>query len=380
MKKNVVVISYSTYPRNNPRSLRTDELVKELSRKGHNVTLYVLTGTYNYRPYEEATGVTVKSLGDTIFFDFDPLKGESLTYPSKVIRKLFKRYSEYPFITLVKNTYQALHQEDNIDLLITIAFPYPLHWGTALFRTLHADKLKNTIWVADCGDPYMGNALALSSRPFYFKYVEKWFCKEADFITIPVETAKQAYYPEFHDKIRVIPQGFNFDTIEITNSYKKNPYPTFIYAGNFYLNFRDPSPLLDYLANIDIEFKFIVYTKTPEFLEEYKNKLGSKLIIKDFIPRENLIYEMSKADFLINLENPSNVQSPSKLIDYALSKRPILSLNTNESLDIELVNQFLNYDYTNQRILEDIDQYDIKKVADKFVSLLDETVVVQKVG
>ena len=38
---------------------------------------------------------------------------------------------------------------------------------------------------------------------------------------------------------------------------------------------------------------------------------------------------MSKMDFLINLENLNKEQSPSKLIDYAISKRPIFSFNQN---------------------------------------------------
>ena len=51
--------------------------------------------------------------------------------------------------------------------------------------------------------------------------------------------------------------------------------------------------------------------------------LGEKLLINGYIDRLSLIFEMSKADFLVNVDtihdNNSNVEAvPSKLIDYAL--------------------------------------------------------------
>ena len=69
-------------------------------------------------------------------------------------------------------------------------------------------------WIADCGDPFMGAKLETFRKPFYFKYFEKDFCRKADYITVPAEGAKKAYYSEFLGKIRVIPQGFNFKQIE----------------------------------------------------------------------------------------------------------------------------------------------------------------------
>lgn len=364
--KKIAIVAYATYPDTSPRSMRTDELAKELARKGYNVTLYVLMGGYDYENYEEETNIKVKSLGPTYFFDFNHERGTSVSFPIKVLRKAIGKYFELPSIELVFNAYKALKREKNIDLLITIG-PYPLHWGTALFRGQHKDKLKNTVWVADCGDPYMGNPF--SRKPFYFKYIEKWFFNKANFISIPIEEAREAYYSEFSEKIKVIPQGFRFDEAITTKEHIKNLVPTFIYAGVFYQNLRDPRPFLDYLVTLDQDFKFIVYTKTADFLEEYRNKLGKKLQIHNYIPRKQLIFEMSKADFLVNLENPSTKQSPSKLIDYGLSKRPILSLNTNSKIDTNLINQFLSGNYAEALKIEDVEQYNIKNVANNFLQL-----------
>ncbi|MGP5439703.1 hypothetical protein ACTXLR_09610 [Psychrobacter faecalis] len=368
--KKIIIISHSSYPDTSPRSMRTDELAQELARKGYNITLYILTGGYDYSSYEKMHNVTVNSLGKTFFFKFSYREIKAQKIFTKVVRKILNKVFEFPYIELSFKTYKAIKKEDSADLLITIGQPYPIHWGAALFRTINKKKMKKTIWVADCGDPYMGNAF--SKKFFYFKYIEKWFCKKADFISIPTIEAKQGYYSDFHEKIKVIPQGFNFNDVEISKNNKPNSVVTFIYAGNFYSGIRDPRPFLDYLASLDIEFKFIIYTKSHNILKGYEHKLGDKLSVRNYISRKQLVLEMSMADFLVNLENPSPVQTPSKLIDYGLSNRPILNVNTNKELNKNMINSFLKRDYKHSFKIDNIQQYNIVNVADSFLSLLNK--------
>ncbi|NLC31632.1 MAG: glycosyltransferase family 4 protein [Candidatus Moranbacteria bacterium] len=365
--KKIVIVSYATYPGISPRQLRTNELAKELARQGHKVTLYVLKGGYNYESYEKETGIKVKDLGQTLFFKFNHKTGLKLTLPFKFIKIILGRFFEFPFIELTIKTYKSIKNEKDIDLLITIGSPHPIHWGAALLRTLKPKNLGKTTWVSDCGDPYMGNSLI--KYPFYFKYIEKWFCRKTDFISVPTEEAKNAYYPEFQKKIKTIPQGFNFNDIKIEKNFKKNKIPTFIYAGSFYIKLRDPRPLLDYLSTINKDFRFIIYTKNKYLLKKHQEKLGEKLIRLNYIPREELLLEMSKSDFLVNIENPSKVQSPSKLIDYCLSGRPILNIDTNKEIDKKTINEFLNGDYSNAFKLDNIEKYNIETVANQFLTI-----------
>lgn len=368
MSKEILVISYATFPGKSPRHLRTHELVRELSRQGNNVTLYVLKGNFDYSAYEKENNIKVKSLGKTIFFTFDPLLGLKEPIISKIFRKYFGKYTEFPLIELVFNVYNVLKKENKKDLLITIGRPYPIHWGAALFMHFNK-KNKFNKWIADCGDPYMGNDF--HKKPFYFEYIERFFCKKTDFITIPIDSAKEGYYSDFHEKIQVIPQGFDFSEAKIVDEFVKNDVPTFIYAGIFYEKLRDPRPLLDYLINLNIDFKFKVYTKNKLFLDKYLKIVPEKIEILDYIPRNELIYEMSKVDFLLNLENPSKVHSPSKLIDYSLSKRPILSVNTNENFDKTIILDFLKGNYSRSLNIANLEVYNIKNVAKKFTDLAD---------
>lgn len=363
----IVIISRVIFPKIAPRSMRATELAKEFARQGHDVSLYGALGSYDYSMFQQKTKVKVKSIGNLMFAKINSDDTFSFNFFDKVLKKIFGRLLEFPDIELSKNTYYILKKESNIDLLITVAIPFPIHWGAALYKALCRNKFKHTTWVADCGDPYMGNPF--HKKPFYFKYIEKWFCRKVDYITVPIEEAKEAYYQEFKGKIKVIPQGFSFEDVNIKD-FEGNDVPTFIYAGVFYSDIRNPSAFLDFLSKVDKDFKFIVYTKSKSILERYVNVLNGKLIIRDYIPRTDLLKVMSQADFVVNFENNSSLQSPSKLIDYALSQRPILSLNSNKKLNEEIILEFLEGNYENKMEIPDIQKYNIKNIASDFINLV----------
>lgn len=250
--------------------------------------------------------------------------------------------------------------------MISFAVPYPVHWGVAWSRT-KSHQIAET-WVADCGDPYMGDLMDTFRKPFYFSYLEKWFCRKANFITIPVESARPGYYPEFQQKIKIIPQGFNFVMTEQEGKQSVNSIPNFAYAGRFLKSIRDPNLLIQYLIKIDLPFKFFVYTDQPEILSEYCEVLKDKLLISGYIERDDLIREMSKMDFLINFDNNTSLNVPSKLIDYAIVNKPVL--NIDKHFKIEDLLAFLHKDYSNRMTLPDPSLHHISNISQQFLSLL----------
>lgn len=350
----ILIISYWMYPDITPRSFRATELAKELVRQGHNITLcgVMKDNVVDYKKFTDETGVKVKNLSSSNFI-----------YGKNFFEKAFRRLTNYPFVKLIPQIKKTINSGEYFDYLITIAAPHAIHWGASF-----ASKDKYKCWVADCGDPFMGNPLAFN--PFYFKWLEKKWCKMANFISVPYEGAKGAYYSEFYNKIKVIPQGFNFDNVKLLE-YQKNKIPTFAYAGIVYKGKRDPTAFLDYLSALDYDFKFIVYTTGDTVFYKYKDALKDKLEIKSFIPREDLISQLSKMDFIINIKNESSVQLPSKLIDYTLTKRPILEISSyfNEQKDFD---SFIIGDYTKQFVIPNINEYDIVSVAQKFIDLYNE--------
>jgi hypothetical protein len=276
-------------------------------------------------------------------------------------------FFEYPAIELMFKVKKALKKESGYDLLISIAVPHPIHWGVA-WAWRNREPIADT-WVADCGDPYMGATMDTFNKMFYFKYPEKKFCRRADYITVPLENAKEGYYPEFRHKIRVIPQGFNFDEIEIDQaSYVPNPVPTFAYAGGLIPGGRDPRAFLDYLVGLDHNFKFILYTKNKKLVEPWVEKGGGRVEIMDYVPRAVLLKTLSQMDFLVNFENRSSLQMPSKLIDYYLTGRPVLNVSA-KGIEPDKINRFLNGNYKDRFNYPDMDLYRIENVCSRFLDL-----------
>lgn len=363
-RKKILVVSKSFYPQNSPRSFRTTELVKEFARQGHSVT--ILTHKLDeHSKFEKEYNIKFKDLGPKHWKSIDS-KGSG-TLLRKIIRHSLTHFAEYPDLEYVNLVYSALKRESGYDLLVSIAIPYPVHWGVARAQSNRHNVAK--VWIADCGDPYMGQENGLFAKPFYFKYVEKWFCRRTDFLTVPTEASKQAYYPEFREKIKVIPQGFKFEDICLGKNLIINQVPTFAYAGSFYPGKRDPKELLNYLSSLKQDFRFVIYTKQENLVLPYVKQGDSRIELKNYIPREELLQEIQRMDFVINFENFGSTQTPSKLIDYAILDKPILSIKTGE-LDKNKVSQFLDGDFSRAVIIENKDQYRIENVTRKFLNLL----------
>lgn len=370
-EKKILIISRSFYPVNSPRSLRTTELARELARQGHDVT--VLTPkSPEHAAFEKKHNLKIQDLGQPKWKEIK-LSGKGLPLLFKrIVRRGLNLFFDYPNSEYYFKTKNALQKKkkdrESYDLLISIATPHPIHWGVASVW-----KKKNNLaktWVADCGDPFMGQENDTFKKFFYFKYVEKWFCKKADFIAVPFEGAKKAYYVEFRSKIAVIPQGFEFPDHKNCNfSPKPNKPITFGYFGNI-LSYRHyASVFLENLNSINRDFKFVVYTNNREFYEEFltENTLA-KCEINDYLPRMELLSQFKDVNFLIHFPYLKGTQRSLKLIDYAFLNKPILSY-TGDDQSAESFMEFLDFNFKNEMPKTDIEQYRIVNVAKQFLDL-----------
>jgi len=365
-KKKILIVCRMFYPVNSPRAFRATELAKEFARQGHDVTVLTIKNEEVHPQFEKEHGVTIKDLGRPKWKEIE-LKGKGVML---LLRRAVKRFSsllfEYPAIELMGMVKKALKKESGYDLMISVAVPFPVHWGVASIRTKKHPIAKT--WIADCGDPYMGNLHDTFRPPFYFAVLEKKFCRKADFITVPIEGAIKAYYPEFHNKIHVIPQGFRFEDITIMEMNSDKSRPVFGYAGSFIPGMRDPSEFLSWLTEQKRDYEFHLYTTHPGLVKPWIEKGAGRIKLKELVPRTELLHRMSGMDFVVNFENADTRHSPSKLIDYAIINKPILSIRTGD-LDTGSAVQFLDGDYSNRQIIEDPDQYRIDRVCSKFLML-----------
>lgn len=365
-KKKILLVSDGFFPEISPRSFRATELAKEFYRQGHEVVVISKYRDYNYSEFINEFQITFKMWSKPRYPRIPDFRLKLLHVAGKKLARVLSILFEYPSIEEMFQTKKMLRNEEGYDLMISFAVPYPVHWGVALARS-PVHPIAGT-WIADCGDPYMGDVLDSFRKPFYFGILEKKFCIKADFVSIPVESARSGYYPEFHHKIKIIPQGFDFDMTGRKKKNNVNTIPEFAYAGGFLLGIRDPGLLMRCLIKIDIPFKFYIFTNQQELLTEYQDALNAKLIVSGYIPRNELINKLSRLDFLINFDNNTSLNVPSKLIDYAITNLPVLNIDKNFSFDDIMA--FLKGDYRNRMTLPDPEQYHISNVTKLFLNLL----------
>ncbi|NLA50415.1 MAG: glycosyltransferase family 4 protein [Bacteroidales bacterium] len=362
-KFRILLVSNGFYPEISARSFRATELAVEFARQGHEVKVISKYRDYDYSGFLNENPIDLVMWDRSRCPEIPDFRGRLGKLISRTITRLLGLLFEYPSIENMFKVRKILKDENGFDLMISFAVPHPVHWGVAWAKSIKhqiSDK-----WIADCGDPYMGDILDTFRHPFYFKYFEKWFCRKADYITVPIEGALKGYYPEFHHKIRVIPQGFNFSLDNYDQSEPVNDVPSFAYAGELMPGVRDPEPLMRFLTTVDFPFRFYIFTNRTEIAEKYKVQLKDKLVICGYIPRNELMNIFSGMDFLINFDNNSDRNSPSKLIDYAIAGRPVL--NIKKEFAAEKVFAFIKGDYSGRMTLPDVSNYHIGKISRIFL-------------
>lgn len=359
----ILIISNHAFPAQGPRAYRTTELSEQLAKMGHEVTLYTVHGKYDYTNYENQTKIIRRDIRPK-FATYANDGTHRYNILDKFMFHYFHRLLMWPLCEFHFAIERIIVENPNMDMLITIAYPHSIHSGAARAKSLHPQIFPKT-WICDCGDPYMLNPFI--NPPKYMKRYEEMWCSMCDYITVPTEHSYQGYYKQYWDKIRVIPQGFDFTKTPIAQ-YSINEVPTFLFVGAIYPGKRDPYSFMEYLLKFDKPYKFIVMTREP-ICSKYINESKGQIINVVGRTREEVIIECSRADFLINITNPSTVQSPSKLIDYGIANRPILNIGQNFN-DPSTFLEFYGGNYTNRHIIENIDDFRIENVAAKFIQLL----------
>lgn len=365
-KRKILIASAAFFPENSPRAFRATELAKEFAKQNHEVTVITVDRGLALEDFCKRQGIQLKVLAPLLLQPIQ-VKGNFFSrLLLRIINRACLQLIEYPDIELMFKYRKVLKKETGYDLLISIAMPYPVHWGVAWARRSEHRIAK--VWVADCGDPYMGNKADSFRRLFYFKYIEKWFSKKADYLAITNINMKDNYYPEFHSKIFEITQGFNFEESRKTlPAYKPNRIPTFAYAGTFIEGSRDPRALLDYLVKLPCDFKFYIYSDQRNLVEPFLANANGRIELIKPIPRTELLPVLARMDFLINISYDVKVQSPSKLVDYYIVGRPVLALQSNK-VTTTIIDQFFKADYTEKFPFTDYEKFRIQHVCDKFLA------------
>ncbi|MEZ9628236.1 hypothetical protein AB4304_01885 [Vibrio breoganii] len=375
MSKILITTRYF-YPKNTPRAHRAFELAKQFARDGKSIVIITRDYSKEHKEITKHYGVefhyTNKKQVDDCVSPREPKKKPSNIRRtlSNILYYLLPEGKEFLFsLGLYKELDNLSKYSDKYILIFSNSFPFSVHIGTFLFL----DKLlaKDGVSIAEMSDPYFYNH---KPKAFYLKYMERYVLNKFDYISVPTDESRELYSDILNkDNVYTVPQGFEIKELKYDFRTRDNNCKRFIFAGRLYEQIRNPKEYLGFLSSLDIDFLFTMYvdmdnTETMDMINDYRKLLGSKLKVLNFIPRNELIIEMSKQDFLVNFENVSGVQQPSKLIDYGISGRPILNLSTS-NVDYENLVKFLNGDYSDALCI-DINKYKIENVTSKIYDLM----------
>ena len=367
--KNILLITHGFYPEQSPRSFRVTELSKELCRQGHIVTVMA--------PYREGSetyasdnGFTYISLGTLYWANWNTERfGGVSIFVQKLFRRLFDLLFNYPSMELFFKVKHILKKHKaKYDVLISVAVPHSIHWGVAACWRKGGEDVAE-VWIADCGDPFCLQENDTYKPLFYFHFIEKWFMRKSDFVTVPTVDSFNGYFPEFHSKLRIIPQGFRFEDV-VRRDNIVDGVIRFGYGGVFIPGKRDPTAFIIYCRSLpkSIKFEFHIYTSSAKLLERFKG-IDSRILFHPPVNRLELLENFSTYNFVVNFANTGVVQTPSKLIDYAILEKPILNIKNSE-FNTKIVRKFLAGDYSGSLRIENIENYKIENVAAEFLKLL----------
>lgn len=366
----ILLVTGHFEPEIHPRSFRATEIAKELVSRGHNVkviTLREIEGC-NYPLLEKSLSIEIENLG--VYRSSKDLGGYKTTgYVKSSLYKYFRFYTGGRLFMNAWRIVKVISTDIEYDYVISFSNPFDCHLGIALAKRFGKFS-GNTKLIADYGDPFSSSSQEAKAN--YFKSIEKWVLKWFSVITIPFEGARAAYSAvTTHEKIRIIPQGFNFDTLNKRSTTTFCAIPRFVYAGLFYEDIRNPFKLFKYLNEMKEGFEFYIYLRyTQEWVVNMLRNdfpcLYNKVVLKVNFQRVQLLNEIVDFDFAVNLGNTTADQLPSKLIDYAICDLPIC--NIENELDIMKMRDFIKGDYTS-RLVVDRHQYNIKHVVGQFLDI-----------
>ncbi len=335
----ILIVSPYFYPFENPRAHRWTSIAMEWARLGH--TVDVLTSA--------KTTASESILSDKI--ELFPVGQASLREwsgnPDSVFRQkllevgkwFFKLWvwpdSSMYWIKPAQKKIDKLLSDYNYDLVVSVSLPFSSHLVVLPHQSKHDFK-----WIVDVGDPFIQNSDFLINNRFIYskknERTERQVMEAADVVCVTTDSLKAHYENRYELKsVRVI-GPIASSKLPVAEKEKLEEGITIGYFGSLYDHVRTAEvlrPFLDHLGGLDlrntIRLDFYGYYRqgVVDQIKKMGEKSGCSIRFYDWIEREKVIDYMSKKTFLLSLGNNSNLQLPSKVIDYFAARRPIIHIN-----------------------------------------------------
>jgi glycosyltransferase involved in cell wall biosynthesis len=345
----VLIISYWYAPGVNPRALRWSSVAADLVRRGHQVR--VLSARHAGLPATELReGVDVHRTGRAPGLAAAG-SGAPTADPATSRRRRIGRW-------LYDRTWKRVYWPDTACLwwwpavraareliarfspaaVISVSDPFTSH----LVALAAAAGRGSRRWIVDIGDPFALRPGMPANNPALYRRLnyraERRVLAAADAVALTNEPCRIMYaslYPEAAGRTRVIAPLLPPEPVPEADS----PFPTdgrirLVFAGTLHRGVREPGPLLALFAALRAlplgrDAELHVFGHARGFEAEFAAHgavLGRAVFAHGLVSHATAYRAMREASLLVNIGNRTTHQLPSKLVEYASTGRPILSL------------------------------------------------------
>ena len=362
----ILIVSYTYLPDKNPRSLRWSQLLNHWSEKGHDIHVVTASQASSEEPgnlkilrvNENLIGrirkkLLEKRVNSGRIESYTSRNLISINFITSIVRKLVSRlyknllknlqWPDYAWTWISNATKESISLVNNngpFDVLISVSHPFSSHLVAKHIKI----KNPNLNWLIDMGDPF---CFLHEAQPNNFDRYNKKnqdteeevfnLCKYASVTTEETKIEYSNIFPESAHKIKVIPPLIDEEVLrELKNHNEKennsNLFLKLVFVGTLYSKIRNPNYLLKFLEKInhlldkDIEMHFFGLTNDVK-VEELDN-MDYPIYFHGEVSKEESFRQVLSADILVNIGNSTHYQLPSKLVEYALSGKPILNVSS----------------------------------------------------
>jgi len=258
------------------------------------------------------------------------------TFNLKVLRHLLNTFV-FPdwllcFLPLYKKRLRKLMKLSKYSYIIIGVTPFSLLMLSKWLRM----NINDCSIIADMSDPFsfnMGNR-GRPRRVRIARYIETRAFPYFDKIIVLNETIQRRYqqlYPKLAEKFQVVEQGVDEVFINKIKAFSgSNTIAdefTFLYAGGFYKNGRNPSNLYKAFELSELDCKLEIYGNIRKI---NRPQTSNKIKYHKALDKMQLADITAKANALILFDNDYGYQVPGKTIETLASGKPVLFIYNND--------------------------------------------------
>lgn len=400
---NILIVSGSYFPYASANAICMKEFEKALVERGDRVVYAIKKHDIDTPEITMEGDIKIYHVGrnvDLFFAECEKIKRMDLPQPIdvlfrssligiKVVSTLYsklkygtlRKLAENKYLECYENTISKIVETEGIDTIISVSMPFLSH--KAVMRYVEKSEKRDIKWIAYMIDAYSQKYGVNDEEKIKEELEVMRLADKIIFLSVLKESYEKEPFSTYRDKFSFIPLPLlNFKTKkeEKMNIYMDTNKINFVFAGTLY----DDTSFLDYFVkfvnNVDSDkfvFHFMgkIYPRNKGLLEELREKCDAEIIIYGVQPFEFAEKSIEQADIVLNFGNLSSNQIPSKIYNYIVKRKAILTFyKIVEDPSLPMLEKYplaLNIRETNKIEKKDVDKFQkfISNMLDKEVSI-----------